>query len=75
MARAREAQVIVTLGWRGRGGRFATQTRWDEKNVTIFVSEETSECFPIRSTRMTAQTAMTCSSKCRVYQVGLNLSL
>ena len=22
---------------------------------------------------MTAQTAMTCSSKCRVYQVGLNL--
>ena len=29
MARAREAQVIVTLGWRGRGGRFATQTRWE----------------------------------------------
>ena len=69
----------MTLG--GRGGRFATQTRREEsltkraKNVTTFVSEETSECFPIRSTRMTAQTAMTCSSKCRVYQVGLNLFL
>ena len=27
VALAREAQAIATLGWRGRGGRFATPTK------------------------------------------------
>ena len=58
----------------GREVRYTDQVGRDfYGNVTTFVSEECFECFPIRSTRMTAQTAMTCSSKCRVYQVGLNL--